>query len=147
MTNTVTVASGAALHLLPLAQTPTDEVQTVALAGASGGTFTLTREWPNHRRRSPTMPRPPPFKSALGALSSIGGIANVKVTLAGRVYTVTFQGTLADHLIPTMTAVSSLTGSSPTVTVTTTAGGSLGAMTMNYTLVLNGTGISARPPT
>src|SRR5207249_2391467 len=37
-----TVASGAALHLLSLAAVATNDVQTVTLGNATGGTFTLT---------------------------------------------------------------------------------------------------------
>lgn len=104
----------------------TDEVQTVTLALATGGTFTLTYSGQTtsaiaYNATAATV------KTALEALSNIG-VGDVLVSKVGSVYTVSFAGALADTNVAQMTANgASLTGAegdTPTVTVATaTAGG------------------------
>lgn len=100
-----------------------DEVQTVTLAGATGGTFTLTYSGQTTAAIAFDASAAA-VKSALEALSNIG-VGDVNVGKVGSVYTVSFAGALADTNVAQMTADdSSLTGTTPTVTVaTTTAGG------------------------
>jgi hypothetical protein len=99
------------------------EVQTVTITGSpTGGTFTLTLGG----QTTPALAynaTASAVQSALEALSTIGA-GNVTVTLAGSVYTCSFQGTKAFFDMAQMTATSSLTGgTSPAVTIATTTPG------------------------
>ena len=106
----------------------TDEVQTVTLADATGGTFTLTFSGQTtsaiaYNASAATV------KAALEALSNIG-VGDVNVGKVGSVYTVSFGGALADTNVAQLTADdSSLTGEegdTPSVTIATTTGGGTG---------------------
>jgi hypothetical protein len=88
-----------------------DEVQTVTLTGATGGNFKLT--FTNAAGTSQQTGNiawnatAATVQSALGALSNVGGTANVAVTLSTtsttRSYRVEFQGSLANTDFPNMT--------------------------------------------
>lgn len=107
----------------PYFTAPADEVQTVTVTGATGGTFTLTFDGQTTAGIAYNAAASA-VQSALEALSNIGA-GDVTVTgTAGGPYTVTFAGALADMNVPQMTADgASLTGTSPTVTVTTSTQG------------------------
>lgn len=97
----------------------TNEVQIVTLANATGGTFTLTYAGQttsalNYNATASAV------QTALRALSTIGA-GNVTVSgSGGGPYTVTFTGALANTNVAALTADgTSLTGSTPTVTVST----------------------------
>jgi hypothetical protein len=117
-TVSVTAAGGASLN----------EIQTVTLTGATGGTFTLTFSGQTtsalaYNAAASTV------QTALRALSSING-ANVTVAgSAGGPYTVTFVGTLAGANQPAITAAAgSLTGpGTPTVGIVETLRGAAAA--------------------
>lgn len=101
----------------------TNEVQTITLANATGGTFTLTYSGQTtsaiaYNATAATV------QAALEALSNIA-VGDVAVTgSAGGPYTVTFQGALGYQNVAQMTASGgSLTGSSPTVTPATQTAG------------------------
>ena len=106
----------------------TDEVQTVTVADATGGTFTLTF---SGQTTAPIAynATASAVSSALVALSNIGA-GDVGVGRNGSVYTISFIGALADTNVAQLTADdSSLTGEegdTPTVTVATTTGGGTG---------------------
>lgn len=106
----------------------TDEVQTVTLALATGGTFTLTYSGQTTAAIAYNATAAA-VKSALEALSNIG-VGDVNVGKVGSVYTVSFVGALADTNVSQMTAnAASLTGEvgdTPTVTVATSTGGGTG---------------------
>lgn len=111
----------------------TNEVQTVTLANATGGTFTLTYAGQtttalNHNAAASTV------QTALRALSTIG-TGNVTVTgSAGGPYTVTFTGSLANTNVAALVAdETSLTGTSPTVTVATGTQGASATYTVGVT--------------
>jgi hypothetical protein len=107
----------------------TDEVQTVTVANATGGTFTLTFSGQTtaaiaYNASAATV------KTALEALSNIG-VGDVLVSKVGTVYTISFAGALADTNVAQLTADdSSLTGEedgdAPSVTVATTGAGGTG---------------------
>jgi hypothetical protein len=103
----------------------TNAVQTVTLANATGGTFTLTFGGQTtvpiaYNASAATV------QSALMALSSIGA-NNVVVSLTGSVYTVTFDDALGDAAQTLMTdSATGLTGSSPTITIATATAGTSG---------------------
>ena len=91
----------------------TNQVQTVTLTNASGGTFTLTlggitTAALNHNAADATVQ---------AALEAIVGEGNVGVSLGGSIYTVTFQGDLAGMDVTAMTCTSSLTGTTPTIAI------------------------------
>jgi minor extracellular serine protease Vpr len=107
-----------------------NEVQSVAISGSTGGTFTLTFTPPGGG--SPQTTAPIAFnatagavRAALAALPGIGSTDNVATAggpLPGTAVAVTFQTALGCKDIPQMTANGSgLTGSSPSVAVTTTS--------------------------
>lgn len=100
------------------------ETQTVTLANATGGTFTLTFDGQTTAANAYNISAAA-LQAALEALSTIGA-GNVSVSgSAGGPYTITFIGALAGQNLAQMTANgASLTGSSPTVTVATTVQGS-----------------------
>lgn len=98
----------------------TNEVQTVTLANATGGTFTLTY---NGETTAPIAYNAAntAVKSALEALPNIADGSLTVTGSAGGPYTVTFGSGVNE---PQMTASNAnLTGSSPTVTVATTTAG------------------------
>jgi hypothetical protein len=102
-----------------------NEVQTLTLSGATGGTFTLSFE------SQTTFPIPynataAQVQTALGNLSAIGsGNVAVSGSAAGGPYTVEFKGSLAQTNVPQLTADSSaLTPSGATLTPATTTPGS-----------------------
>lgn len=101
-----------------------NEVQTVTLTGATGGTFTLTfggQTTANIAYNATAAA----VATALAALTSIG-TGNVAVTgAAGGPYVITFQGTLGNTDVALLTASGALlTGTTPTVVPTeTTKGG------------------------
>jgi hypothetical protein len=105
----------------------TNEVQTVTLANATGGTFTLDFEGDTTA--------PIAFNATAAAvqaaLVALADIEEGDVTVtgsAGGPYTVTFKGRYAGTDVEQMTADgAALTGTSPTVTVATTAAGVPGA--------------------
>lgn len=104
-----------------------NEVQTITITGSpTGGTYTLTFRGQTTTPLNSTATATE-VDNALGALSSIGGVANVTTTGGphpGTAIVVTFSATLAATNPPIMTATSSLTGgTNPAVTVTTTTPG------------------------
>jgi hypothetical protein len=100
----------------------TNEQQLVTLTGATAGTFTLTYSGQTTSALAFNAAASA-VQTALQALSNVGA-GNATVTgSAGGPYTVAFGGTLADTNVAQMTATSSLTGSTPSVTVTTPTGG------------------------
>lgn len=106
----------------------TDEVQTVTIALATGGTFTLTFSGQTTSAIAYNATAAA-VKSALEALSNVG-VGDVNVAKVGSVWTVSFAGALADTNVAQMTAnAASLTGEvgdTPTVTVATSTGGGTG---------------------
>lgn len=106
----------------------TDEVQTVTVADATGGTFTLTFSGQTTAAIAYNATAAA-VTSALEALSNIGA-GDVGVGRSGSVYTISFMGALADTNVAQLTADdSSLTGEegdTPSVTVATTTGGGTG---------------------
>lgn len=106
----------------------TDEVQTVTLADATGGTFTLTFSGQTTSAIAYDATASA-VNSALVALSNIGA-GDVAVGRNGSVYTISFIGALADTNVAQLTADdSSLTGEegdTPSVTIATTTGGGTG---------------------
>lgn len=100
-----------------------NERQTITLANATGGTYTLsyggsTTAAIAHNATAATI------QEQLRGLSSING-PHVNVTgNAGGPYTVEFVNWLAAKNVAQMTRTSSLTGSSPTVTIATSVPGS-----------------------
>jgi hypothetical protein len=141
----------------------TDEVQTITIGGTpTGGTFTLTFDglttgaitWSSTNGTLVSN-----IDTALEALGNIGtgGVTTAVGTMTAGIgtITVTFTGNNAKRAVPTMTATSSLTGSSPTVAVAETTPGvdatgraaPLGALlvdTTNKKLYIN-TGTSLNP--
>ncbi len=117
---TVNIQNSAALG------SPTNEVQTISLTGASTGTFTVTF---NGQTTAPLAFTSSAVQvmNALNALSSIGGVGgSVTVTLLANTYTVTFGGSLAGQSQPLMVAtgatgtvanVARVTAGHPTATV------------------------------
>lgn len=103
-----------------------NEVQLVTITGTpTGGTFTLTFDGQTTAGIAFDATAAA-VKSALAALSSVGGTANVAVSgSAGGPWTVEFQGSLADTNVAQMTAdATGLTGgTTPAVTVTTSTEG------------------------
>jgi streptogramin lyase len=138
------IAPGPDGNLWFINQRAVNEIQTVTIGGGpTGGTFTLTF---NGQTTTPL-----PFnatstevETALGALSTIGGTANVGVSGS---YTVTFEGALQRTNVPQMTCDGSgLTGGTPTCTVaTTTAGDSnkIGRITTTGTITEFTAGLNA----
>ena len=92
----------------------TNEIQTIAVAGATGGTFTLTFDGQT------TAPIPFPLDNAAiaAALEGLDNVDDVTVT-GGGTRSVRFDGPLvAERDVPLMTAdPTGLTGTTPTVTV------------------------------
>lgn len=111
------------LDLVVTALVGTNEVQTVTLANATGGTFTLTFNGQTTSALAYDAPASA-VQTALRALSNIGD-SDVSVSgSAGGPYTVTFTGALGSQNVATMSASGgSLTGSSPTVNVATQTAG------------------------
>ena len=107
--------------------TSVNEVQTITISGSpTGGTFVLdfggqpTTDLPYNASTAAV-------QSALQALSTIGS-GNATVTgTAGSSYVVTFTGALAASNVAQINAVGNFTGgTSPTISVATTTGGSAG---------------------
>jgi type 1 glutamine amidotransferase len=91
------------------------EIQQIAIANATGGTFTLTFDGQTTAPIAFPM-TPAAVEQALEALSSID---NVVVTTQGANLRVNFRGSLAEVNVPLMTGnASGLTGTSPTLTIT-----------------------------
>ena len=91
----------------------TNESQTIAVANATGGTFTLTFDGQT------TAPIPFPLDNAdiEAALEALSNIDDVAVTGTGT-RTVNFRGNKAELNVPLMTGdASGLTGTTPTLTV------------------------------
>ncbi len=125
-------------------QPATSAVQTVTVI-AGGGTFTLSFQATPTGTAQTTAPiaynaSASAVQSALAALSNIG-TGNVAVMLTGNVYTITFQGTLANLNLPVLSvsganllangqiaSVAAATGNAQTVTVN--AGG--GTFTLSF---------------
>ena len=110
--------------------------QTIAIAGATGGTFTLTFKGQTTGALAFNAPAAT-VQTALVGLSSVGSSTvysasgasnmsgthpeNITVGLSGSTYTLTMQNALRLASQPIVTAVSSLTGAgTPTITVTDT---------------------------
>lgn len=106
--------------------TNVNAVQTLTAGGTvSGGTFTLTY---NGQTTAPINwnAAASAVQSALVALTNIGSAANVVCgggALPGSPVTITFQGLLGNQPQPLVTVTSSLTGTAPTLTPTTTTTG------------------------
>ena len=124
-----TIGSGNAT----VARSP-NEIETVTLANATGGTFTLsfTGTFANTVATQTTSPivfnaSTAEVQSALQALPGIGaGNVTVQQDTNGK-YVITFQGALGNQDIRQLTAdASGLTGAGPTVTVSTTGSGNIG---------------------
>jgi len=105
------------------------EVQTITFGGTvSGGTFTLTSSQGGSPQTTSAIAynaTAAQVQTALQALSNIGS-GNVTVTGTtgtGGVLTVTYQGTLAKQDVAALTYTSSLTGTTPTITVATPTAG------------------------
>jgi autotransporter-associated beta strand protein len=123
--NSLTSIGGTVGGSVAVVLTGTSDVQTVTVTGTSG-TFKLTF----NGQQTVALPFNVPatggvnpqdsLQNALGALSTIGGTANVNVTLVGTVYTVTFAGTLQFFNQPQMTAT--FTGGDSVVVATQTPG-------------------------
>lgn len=109
----------------------TDEVQTITFGGTpTGGTFTLTFQglttaaitW---SATNATLVAN--IDAALEALANIGtaGVTTAVGTMTAGIgtITVTFTGVVGKLAVPTMTATSSLTGTSPTIAVAETTPG------------------------
>jgi PKD repeat protein/type 1 glutamine amidotransferase len=99
----------------------TNENQAVAVANATGGTFTLTFDGQT------TAPIGFPIVNAEmeAALEALGNLDDVAVT-GTTTRTVSFRGSLSQTNVPQMTAdAAGLVGATPTVTVTTTQEGRL----------------------
>jgi len=102
-----------------------NEVQSVTLANATGGTFTLSYAGQTtaaiaYNALSATV------EGALEDLSTIGE-GNVMVTgTAATSFMVTFRGVLGNTNVPALTYTSSLTGSGPTITIVEVTPGSAG---------------------
>ena len=91
----------------------TNESQTIAVANATGGTFTLTFNGQT------TAPIPVPLDNATieAALEALSNIDDVAVTGTGT-RTVNFRGNNAELNVPLMTGdASGLTGTTPTLTI------------------------------
>lgn len=103
-----------------------DEVQTLALGGATGGTFTLAFNGSETTAAlTPATLTAAQLQTALEGLSTIG-TGNVAVTGAvGGPFTITFQGTLADTDVPLLTVADSTTGGTGVTITETTKGGQL----------------------
>lgn len=124
------------------AGTAVNEVQTITPNHIpTGGTFTVTfgistSAAINWNDSAATV------QTALQAMGSIGS-GNIAVALDGttKVYTLTFQGTLAGQNVAQVTVASSLTyaSGSVTLTVATTTQGSTGISTFNTGVVFAGT--------
>lgn len=109
----------------------TSEVQTITIGGTpTGGTFTLTFE--GHTTDPITWTATDAtlvsnIDAALEALANIGtgGVTTAAGTVSSGIgtITVTFAGNRGRQAVGTMTAVSSLTGTSPTVAVAETTPG------------------------
>jgi PKD repeat protein/glucose/arabinose dehydrogenase len=96
----------------------TNESQTVAVAGATGGTFTLTFDGQT------TAPIAFPLDNAAieAALEALSNLDDVAVTGTGT-RTVNFRGNVAETNVPLMTGNGSgLTGTAPTLTVAMATG-------------------------
>ena len=97
-----------------------NEVQTVAVANATDGTFTLSvggevTSALDHDASTSAV------KAALALLSTVGGAANVDVTGTPGAYTVEFKGAMADiHVADMVANGTSLVGEGATVTVAET---------------------------
>ena len=105
----------------PFNDMKTNESQTIAVANATGGTFTLTFDGQT------TAPIAFPLDNAAieSALEALSNIDDVAVTGTGT-RTVNFRGSLSETDVPQMTADGSgLTGTTPTVTIATSAAGGL----------------------
>jgi type 1 glutamine amidotransferase len=102
----------------------TNESQTIAISGATGGTFTLTFDGET------TAPIAFPMVNAdiEAALEALDGLDDVAVTGTGT-RTVNFRGSRTERDVPQMTGdASGLTGSAPAIAIaTTTQGGLLNA--------------------
>jgi hypothetical protein len=114
--------------VLSPAGTPVNEVQTVTITGGpTGGTFVLDY----NGQITPALPYNATTSAVQTALQNLSGIGagNVAVTgTAGSSYTVTFQGSLAASNVAQLTASNDFSGgTSPTVSVATTTGGSSGS--------------------
>jgi hypothetical protein len=117
------VAQGTAFEDL---DTASNTIQTITLANATGGTFTLTLSG-NTTSAIAFNAAASAVQTALEGLTGVGA-GNVLVTgSAGGPYTVEFTGTLARKAVAALTANgASLTGSSPTVTPVRTVVGFAG---------------------
>ena len=105
---------------------PSDEVQTVTVSHATGGTFTLTF---NGQTTAPIAwnASASSVYSALSVLTSITSVGGTIIVTgnAGGPFTVTFAGGMSDQAEPVMTAnATGLTGTGHAVTVTETTKGS-----------------------
>jgi len=81
-----------------------NEVQTVTVTNATGGTFTLSVDGVNATTEIDYDASTAAVKSALAALTAVGGATNVEVTgTPGASYVVEFKGSLAATNVATMT--------------------------------------------
>lgn len=112
------------MHSIWYGNSPFLELQILSMGGSpTGGTFTITY---SGQTTSPLAYNAPPatVQSALEALSNIGvgqvqcGYSGTNGNLPAGNYSIHLVGTLADKYNPLMTTTSSLTGSSPTVKIT-----------------------------
>ena len=91
------------------------EVQVVSVTGATGGTFRLVHD-NTATEAIPFDASPSDLEVAIGRLPSLGKV-KVKLEEADRVWSVTFVSLPGN--VATLTTTSSLTGTSPTVSVAT----------------------------
>lgn len=102
------------------------EVQTVALANATGGTFTLTLPASGVDAAQTTVAlafnaTAAQVKAAMDALPRISAYGSTTVTLAATTYTITFPTGMGN--VPQLTSTNNLTGAGPTITHATTTQG------------------------
>jgi hypothetical protein len=113
----------------------TNEIQTITITGTpTGGSFTLTLDGKTTAQIAYNATSAQ-VKTALAALSNIAAndITTSGGPLPGTPVTVTFQGNYAGSNVSQMTSASSLTGgTSPTVAVTTSTPGVVGATAIGY---------------
>ena len=118
------------------------EVQTINVVGTTG-TYQLSFNGVTSANINAT-DSAGTVRTRLGALSTIGGVGNVTVSetpsLTGKVFTVTFQGALANLDLPAIVAVVAPGPLQPTVSVATTQQGGLGTVVATgASLELDGT--------
>ena len=111
-------------YAVPLVQ-GANEVQTITFGGTvSGGTFTITLDG----ETTAAIAYNATTAAVQAALEGLSNLAPGDVTVTGSAgaYVLTYGGASAGRDVPAVTYTSSLTGTSPTITVATTTGGGSG---------------------